>query len=191
MSGTSPVGHDDSPQNITPQLGVPGTPDFFASVLRFIRTTAPGIPLDPVIFQSIMLSVMAGNKHVLLRAKDEDITIVQNLAALVSNPSLVFSLVGDCSLLLLSPLPPFLCGMSLSRQPDIHRHTWLYDSQAQDCAAIGHVTLILHLIPLFFFISRSADWEIGLFQEARKTVTLPPDCARSQKAGQRTKRFVI
>ena len=91
MSGTSPVGHDNSPQNITPQLGVPGTPDFFASVLRFIRTTAPGIPLDPVIFQSVLLSVMAGNKHVLLRAKEEDITTVQSLAALVSSSLLVFS----------------------------------------------------------------------------------------------------
>ena len=90
MGDTSPVHDDpDSPQNIAPQLGVPGMPDFFASILRFIRTTAPGVPLDPVIFQSIMLSVMAGNKHVILRAKDEDITVVQNLAALVSNLTLV------------------------------------------------------------------------------------------------------
>jgi len=111
---TSPVGDvPNLPQNIAPQLGVPGTPEFFASVLRFIRTTTPGIPLDPVIFQSIMLSVMAGNKHVMLRAKDEDITIVQNLAALVSDPTLVHSVVGDCSLLFLSmdfssPFFPFL-----------------------------------------------------------------------------------
>ena len=91
MSGTSPVGRDNSPQNITPQLGVPETPDFFASVLRFIRTTVPGISLDLVIFQSIMLSVMAGNKHVLLRAKEEDIITVQSLAALVSSSLQVFS----------------------------------------------------------------------------------------------------
>lgn len=92
MSDTSPV-HDDPdlPQNVAPRLGIPGKPDFFASVLRFIRTSAPGFPLDPVIFQSIILSVMAGNKHVLLRAKDEDISIVQNLAALVSNAILVCS----------------------------------------------------------------------------------------------------
>ena len=90
MGDTSPVRDDpDSPQNIALQLGVPGMPEFFASILRFIRTTAPGVPLDPVIFQTIMLSVMAGNKHVILRAKDEDITVVQNLAALVSNPTLV------------------------------------------------------------------------------------------------------
>lgn len=92
MSDTSPV-HDDPdlPQNIAPQLGVSGKPDFFASVLRFVRTSAPGFPLDPVIFQSIMLSVIAGNKHVLLRAKDEDISMVQSLATLVSNAILVCS----------------------------------------------------------------------------------------------------
>lgn len=92
MSDTSPV-HDDHdlPQNIAPQLGIPGKPDFFASVLRFIRISAPGFPLDPVIFQSIILAVMAGSKHVLLRAKDEDISIVQSLAALVSNAILVCS----------------------------------------------------------------------------------------------------
>ena len=74
----------DLPQSTAPRLGAPGTPEFFASVLGFIRTTAPGFPLDPVIFQSIILSVMAGNKHVLLRTREEDISIVQNLAALVS-----------------------------------------------------------------------------------------------------------
>lgn len=86
MSDTSSVhGVLDLHQNTAPRLGDPGTPDFFASALRFIRSTAPGIPLDPVIFQSILLSVMAGNKHVLLRTRDEDISTVQNLAALVSD----------------------------------------------------------------------------------------------------------
>lgn len=86
MSDTSSAhGDPDLHQNTAPHLGVPGTPDFFASVLRFIRSTAPGVPLDPVIFQSIILSVMAGNKHVLLRTRDEDTSIVQNLAALVSD----------------------------------------------------------------------------------------------------------
>jgi hypothetical protein len=72
-------------QNIAPRLGTPGTPDFFASILDFVRVTAPDAPLDPVIFQAIVLCVMAGNKHVILRPRDEDITVVQNLAALVSN----------------------------------------------------------------------------------------------------------
>jgi hypothetical protein len=94
MSDTSSA-HDnpDLPRNTVPRLGVPGTPDFFASVLRYVRTTAPGIPLDPVIFQSIILSIMAGNEHVLLRTKEEDISIVQNLAALVSDlPQLSYAL---------------------------------------------------------------------------------------------------
>lgn len=87
MSDTSLAhGDPDLHQKTAPRLGIPGTPDFFASVLRFIRGTAPGVPLDPVIFQSIILSVMAGNRHVLLRTRDEDISIVQNLAALVSDP---------------------------------------------------------------------------------------------------------
>ena len=114
MGDASPVHDDpDSPQNNAPQLGVPGMPDFFASIMRFIRARVPTVPLDPVIFQSIMLSVMAGNKHVILRAKDEDIAIVQNLAALVSNLTLVCALVGDYSLLSLGhkfvfPFPPSL-----------------------------------------------------------------------------------
>jgi hypothetical protein len=76
----------DLPQDQNaPRLGIPGTPDFFASILEFVRATAPDVPLDPVIFQAIVLCVMAGNKHVLLRPREEDITVVQNLAALVSN----------------------------------------------------------------------------------------------------------
>ncbi|KAH9978727.1 hypothetical protein BGW80DRAFT_1133180, partial [Lactifluus volemus] len=65
-------------------MGTPGTPDFFLSLLEYIRTSASSFPLDPVIFQSVILCVMAGNKHLLLRTREEDIPIVQNLAALVS-----------------------------------------------------------------------------------------------------------
>ncbi|KAH9998508.1 hypothetical protein BJV74DRAFT_824886 [Russula compacta] len=84
MSDTSSLYNDpDLPPNTAPRLGLPGTPDFFPSVLRFIRAAIPTLPLDPVIFQSIILSVIAGNKHVLLRTRDEDITTVQNLAAII------------------------------------------------------------------------------------------------------------
>lgn len=93
MSDTSSLYDDpDLPPNTPPRLGLPGTPDFFASVLRFIRTAIPALPLDPVIFKSIILSVIAGNKHVLLRTRHEDITTVQNSAAIVSNLTL-FSLL--------------------------------------------------------------------------------------------------
>ena len=169
MDAASPVRDDpDSPQNNAPQLGVPGMPDFFASIMRFIRATAPGVPLDPVIFQSIMLSVMAGNKHVILRAKDEDISIVQNLAALVSNLTLFCPLACDCPLLSLdmdssSPSPlPFPSGMSSSCSSDIQRCTRLHNSQTQDNAAIRRDTLVLHLIRLFFSVSRSANGKTGL-----------------------------
>lgn len=85
MADASVYYRSDLPQdqNIAPRLGTPGTPDFFASILEFVRATAPDVPLDPVIFQAIVLCVMAGNKHVLLRPREEDITVVQNLAALI------------------------------------------------------------------------------------------------------------
>ena len=172
-------------------------PDFFASIMRFIRATAPSVPLDPVIFQSIMLSVMAGNKHVILRAKDEDITIVQNLAALVSNLTLFCPLACDCPLLSLdidsySPSPlPCPSGMSSSCSSDIQRYTRLHNSQTQDNAAIRRGTLVFHLIRLFFSVSRNANGKTGpLIQKARKASTLPPEFGKLQTAGQRTKRFI-
>jgi hypothetical protein len=86
-TSSSSVYYDpDVPKNATPRLGIPGMPDFFASLLEYIRTIVSGFPLDPVIFQSVILCVMAGNKHLLLRTREEDIAIVQNLAALVSGP---------------------------------------------------------------------------------------------------------
>ena len=196
MSDTSSPIHDDPdlPQNIAPRLGIPGKPDFFASVLRFIRTSAPRFPLDPVIFQSIMLSVMGGNKHLLLRAKDEDISIVQSLAALVSNAILVCSLVCDCSLIIedSSPTPPVPFDMSSLFPPDIYGHTWLHDSQTQDSTAIGYVSLALHFLSLLFSVSRSGDREIRLFiQKACKTPTLSANVGRSQAAAQRSDRFII
>ena len=198
MSDTSPVHNDpDLPQGIVPRLGIPGRPDFFASVLRFIRTSAPGFPLDPVIFQSIILSVMAGNKHVLLRVKDEDISIVQSLATLVSNAIPVYLLVGDCPLLFLviepsSSTPPVPSGMSSFCPPDIYGHTWLHDSQTQDIAIIGHVALVLYFIHIFFAVSRFGVREIRLFfQKACKTPTLSANIGRSPTADQRTNRLII
>jgi hypothetical protein len=90
-TSSSSVYYDpDVPKNTALRLGIPGTPDFFTSLLEYIRTIAsdfPLSPLDPVIFQSIILCVMAGNKHLLLRTREEDVVIVQNLAALVSGPA--------------------------------------------------------------------------------------------------------
>jgi hypothetical protein len=130
-------------QNIVPRLGAPGTPDFFASLLDFIRVTAPGVPLDPVIFQAIVLCVMAGNKHVLLRPREEDVPIVQNLAALVRNfvfvsttelPRGVGQLDGWRLLAVASPpfhsLSCFLYEVYSLFPSGICQHIWLCNPQA-------------------------------------------------------------
>ena len=144
MADTSPVHHhSDLPQsqNIVPRLGTPGTPDFFASLLEYIRVTAPDVPLDPVIFQAIVLCVMAGNKHVLLRPREEDVTIVQNLAAIVSNFVLVsitrtaasqldgWRLLAVCQPGLSHSLVCLLYEAYLLFLPDICQHIWLCNPQ--------------------------------------------------------------
>jgi hypothetical protein len=167
--------HPDLPQNDVSRFGIPGTPDFFASVLRFVRTTAPGVPLDPVIFQSIILSIMAGNKHVLLRTKEEDIAIVQNLAVLVSyllRFSSALFIMGDRSRLYVSvkvssPSPlPFCSRMSSSCVLDIYQHTWLRNPQTQDSTSVGCVSFVIRPIHLLHSLSGSAPR-----QDARKTLT--------------------
>lgn len=76
----------------------PGAPPYFTSFLNKIREAHPDFPLDPVIFQSILLCLIAGGAHggagesssrgsknLILRTSLEDIGIVQNIAALVSS----------------------------------------------------------------------------------------------------------
>ena len=67
-------------------LHLMGTPAFFPAVLSYIRshvTSAP-VPLDSVIFQSILLCIVAGDKHLILRTPEEDIGLVVKLAVWVS-----------------------------------------------------------------------------------------------------------
>ncbi|THH12468.1 hypothetical protein EW146_g7666 [Bondarzewia mesenterica] len=66
-----------------PEPAIPGTPQFFPALLEHIRTTAPSLPLDPVILQSLLLCLMSGNRNLILRTRDEDITVVQNLTTLL------------------------------------------------------------------------------------------------------------
>ncbi|KIK09704.1 hypothetical protein K443DRAFT_81898 [Laccaria amethystina LaAM-08-1] len=63
-----------------------GTPAFFPAVLSHIRNhvTSASIPLDSVIFQSILLCIVAGDKHLILRTPEEDIGLVVKLAVWVS-----------------------------------------------------------------------------------------------------------
>ncbi|KAJ7077321.1 hypothetical protein B0H15DRAFT_862216 [Mycena belliarum] len=62
---------------------VPGTPTFFPALLAQVRDVAPpSLPLDPIVFQSILLCLIAGEKHLLLRAPEQDVRLVVKLAYL-------------------------------------------------------------------------------------------------------------
>ncbi|KAI0049861.1 hypothetical protein FA95DRAFT_1488392 [Auriscalpium vulgare] len=62
----------------------PGTPQFFPALLNHIKSTAPGLPIEPVIFQSILLCLLAGpGRNLLLRTREEDVGVVQSLATLI------------------------------------------------------------------------------------------------------------
>ncbi|KAJ7772693.1 hypothetical protein DFH07DRAFT_700500, partial [Mycena maculata] len=63
---------------------VPGTPTFFPALLAHVRDLAPpSLPVDPVVFQSILRCLIAGEKHLLLRAPEQDVRLVVKLAFLV------------------------------------------------------------------------------------------------------------
>ncbi|KAJ7282963.1 hypothetical protein C8J57DRAFT_1297132 [Mycena rebaudengoi] len=62
---------------------VPGTPTFFPALLGHVRDVAlPSMPIDAVVFQSILLCLVSGDKHLLLRAPEQDVRLVGKLAFL-------------------------------------------------------------------------------------------------------------
>lgn len=80
MDNADPLIHHSAQTN----NASPGMPAFLPTLLDHIAATSPNLPIDPVIVQSVLLSVMAGSKHLLLRTREEDVRIVQNLTAIVS-----------------------------------------------------------------------------------------------------------
>ncbi|KAJ3986249.1 hypothetical protein F5890DRAFT_1022347 [Lentinula detonsa] len=68
-----------------------GTPSFVPSLLTYIRNASGGLPIEPVIFQSILLCLIAGNKHLVLRTVEDDIGLVVKLA--VKTLATVFGLL--------------------------------------------------------------------------------------------------
>lgn len=66
---------------------------FYATLLSTVRSAAPDLPLDPVVFRSLLLCILAsGPKNLLLRSYDEDVSLVQNITAAVSSgPSFLVS----------------------------------------------------------------------------------------------------
>jgi len=59
--------------------------DFYTVLLSNVHSAAPDLPLDPVVFRALLLCILAsGGNNLLLRSSDEDISLIQNIAALVS-----------------------------------------------------------------------------------------------------------
>lgn len=71
-------------------LPLPGTQPFLPTLLNYVRSAAPGLPLEPVIIQVLLLSIVSGGKNLILRTRDEDVSLVAKLTALVrSHPCLL------------------------------------------------------------------------------------------------------
>lgn len=60
-----------------------GTPSFVPLLLTNARLASGGLPIEPVLFQSILLCLIAGNKHLILRTVEDDIGLVVKLAVKV------------------------------------------------------------------------------------------------------------
>jgi hypothetical protein len=65
-------------------LPQPGTQPFFPALLSCIRSAAPSLPLDPVVLQALLLCLLADDKNLILRTREEDIGCVSKLVASVS-----------------------------------------------------------------------------------------------------------
>lgn len=61
-----------------------GTHPFLPALLTHVRATVPGFPLEPVIIQVLLLCIASGDKNLILRTRDEDVTFVSKLTTLVS-----------------------------------------------------------------------------------------------------------
>lgn len=62
----------------------PGSTLFLPSLLASIRAAAPGLPLEPVIIQVLLLCIVSGDRNLILRTREEDIGLVSRLATIVS-----------------------------------------------------------------------------------------------------------
>ena len=63
----------------------PVTDGFYPMLLSNAHSAVPDLPLDPVVFRSLLLCILApGGKNLLLRSCDEDVSLVQSITALVS-----------------------------------------------------------------------------------------------------------
>ncbi|RDB16845.1 hypothetical protein Hypma_002462 [Hypsizygus marmoreus] len=62
-------------------LPLVGSPAFIPAGISYIRNSSPGtLPLEPAIFQAVLLCVIAGDKHLILHTPEEDVGLVVRLA---------------------------------------------------------------------------------------------------------------
>ncbi|KAK7045613.1 hypothetical protein VNI00_007446 [Paramarasmius palmivorus] len=57
-----------------------GTSTFFPALVKHIQNASPSLPIEPVILQSILLCLVAGDKHLILRTAEDDVGLVSRLA---------------------------------------------------------------------------------------------------------------
>ena len=75
-----------------PGLTLPpfGDQTFAPALFSLVRDAAPlNAPVDPVIIQAVLLCLIAGNKHLILRTAPEDVSIAAKAAVAVS-PTIFF-----------------------------------------------------------------------------------------------------
>lgn len=62
-----------------------GSQAFLPALISYIHAVAApvSLPLDHVIFQSILLCLISGDKHLILRTPEEDVGLVVRLAVWV------------------------------------------------------------------------------------------------------------
>ena len=67
-------------------LQLVGTQAFLPALHVYIRNVAssPSLPLDHVIFRSLLLCLIAGDKHLILRTPEEDVGLTVKLTVWVS-----------------------------------------------------------------------------------------------------------
>lgn len=60
-----------------------GSPAFFPALITYIRSlsSSPSVPLDQLIVKSVLLCLVAGDKHLILRTPEDDIGLVVRLVA--------------------------------------------------------------------------------------------------------------
>ena len=80
---------------------LPGTTEYLPELIARARTTHPDLPIDPVIIQSLLICLIAQPRlcsgstktdksnhiglHLILRTKEEDVGMVLNIVAMVSD----------------------------------------------------------------------------------------------------------